>query len=205
MKIKEIREGFLDGIGIGTKPLPPNASMRQRVTLKRSLGDIKRVADVATKAWAGRVNRMEKQQAGPLSDKQYQEQLRQFVDQLLMGDVSLTALEKDSPEGKKMIDKAMAEISSPQGRNDMGVWQDRFKTISAVATSWVDSGQGMDKEQTPAQAQQPDPDEDPNPFKLSGRTARAGNLELNLDDPTHKKLYNMIRAEWRAGDKNIAK
>jgi len=205
MKIKEIREGLLDRIGAGTKPLPPDASMQQRVTLKRSLGDIKRIAEVAAKAWAGRVNTMEKKQAGPLSDQQYLTQLRYFVDELLMGDVSLTALEKDSPEGKQMIDKAMAEISSPQGRNDMGVWLDRFMTISAVASSWVDSGQGADKEQTPAQSQQPDINKDPKPFTMSGRMARAGNLELNLDDPTHKRLYDMIRAEWRSGDKNIAK
>ena len=92
MKIKEIKEGFIDSIPSGFSGLNPDASMQQRVTQKRSDSSIKRIAGVAVKAWAGRVNTLEKKQGGPINDQQYVTQLIYFVHYILMGDVSLTAL-----------------------------------------------------------------------------------------------------------------
>ena len=207
MKIREIREGLLDRV-LG-KSTDTNTGDQQRVTLAQRIAKlksdsgIKRIGSVATKAWAGRTGQIMKKMQNALTPQQYDRLLRKFIDETLMGNVSLNQMVNKSVAAKKVIDRAVNNIITNRG--DPAAQQDAFTTISAMASTWVDTGLGTEPTPDDTVSDQgiPTPDE-AKPFRMVGSKANLDRLELDTRDPSQKQLYNKLKAEY-SKDNSIAR
>jgi len=208
MKIKEViyEESFLDKIkkaiqGDERKMLPPDAPFASRVTRATQDGDLAELGKAGAKLWLGTVQRLERQNQGPLSDSQYQKGLTDFVDGTLLGRYPLRGLQREYPEAYKEVDTAVRKVLA--NRQDAGVWRDSFTRIAAtVATIVPDMAPATPGPQPPRQGGVNY--NDTRPFDVdSGNIARIPGpqkFELDLNKPDQRAIYDKIRREFLDGE-----
>lgn len=191
MKIREViyEESFLDKIkkafkGDEGELLNPDAPFGSRVTKAENDPQMDELAKATVRLWMARLQRIEKQNQGPLNASQYERALTEFVNGVLLGRYSLDQLSREAPEAARLINQAIDNITN--GRDDAGVWRNNFRKISAAVGTIV-LAMPSDADRNKLITDYPGWTYDP-----KDRTYNSGEFKFRADDPQQMALVKQL-------------
>ena len=190
MKINEITEApkFLDKLVGATKKAYQGYTQSRDVRVNAQA--ISNMSQVASRAWGKEKQRLERiNDYNPLTKQQQTQLLTKWIDNNLLGSYQLKSTSGDF---QGLVANLVQKITS-----DPKQTQASFQTILTNASKLA-----LDLESEPARDPQPGQPADANtaPFKVVGNIAKAGNMELNLNDREQLDIYKRIRDEVAKGD-----
>ena len=191
MKINEITEApkFLDKLVGATKKAYQGYTQSRDVRVNAQA--ISNMSQVASRAWGKEKQRLERiNDYNPLTKQQQTQQLTKWIDNNLLGSYSLNSASGTfQTEVKGLVNTIIQKPEQTQAAFS--------KLLTSASKLALDPKSKIDNTK-----QQPGQPADANtaPFKVVGNIAKAGNMELNLNDPEQLAIYKRIRAEVTNGD-----
>ena len=191
MKINEITEApeFLEKLVGATKKAYQGYTQSRDTRVNAQA--IAQMSQVAARAWGKQKQNLERiNDYKPLTTQQQTEQLTKWIDNNLLGSYSLNSA--SGTFQTKVANLVKTIIQKPE--QTQAVFSELLTSASKLA---LDPKSKIDNTK-----QQPGQPADANtaPFKVVGNIAKAGNMELNLNDPEQLAIYKRIRAEVTNGD-----
>jgi hypothetical protein len=188
MKINEITEaGILDKLVQSTKAAVQGYTQSRDTRVNDQA--IAQMSQVAARAWGKMKQNLERINGyTPLSKQQLSQQLVTWVDSNLLGSYQLKST---SGQFQGLVANLVNKVVSEPAQTEQS-----FSTILTNASKLA-----LDPESEPTRDKQSgQPAGNTAPFKVINDIATAGTMELNLNDPQQKEIYDRIRDEVAKGD-----
>ena len=189
MKINEITEaGILDKLVQSTKAAVQGYTQSRDTRVNDQA--IAQMSQVAARAWGKMKQNLERvNNYAPLTKQQLSQQLVTWVDNNLLGSYQLKST---SGQFQGLVANLVNKVVSDPAQTEQS-----FSTILTNASKLA-----LDPESEPTRDKQAGQvaGADTAPFTVLSNIAKSGTMELNLNDPQQKEIYDRIRDEVAKGD-----
>jgi len=189
MKINEITEaGILDKLVQSTKAAVQGYTQSRDTRVNDQA--IAQMSQVAARAWGKMKQNLERvNNYAPLTKQQLSQQLVTWVDNNLLGSYQLKST---SGQFQGLVANLVNKVVSDPAQTEQS-----FSTILTNASKLA-----LDPESEPTRDKQAGQvaGADTAPFTVLNNIAKSGTMELNLNDPQQKEIYDRIRDEVAKGD-----
>jgi len=189
MKINEITEaGILDKLVQSTKAAVQGYTQSRDTRVNDQA--IAQMSQVAARAWGKMKQNLERvNNYAPLTKQQLSQQLVTWVDNNLLGSYQLKST---SGQFQGLVANLVNKVVSDPAQTEQS-----FSTILTNASKLA-----LDPESEPTRDKQAGQvaGADTAPFTVLNNIVKSGTMELNLNDPQQKEIYDRIRDEVAKGD-----